>query len=53
MVRLLASGAVDRKLTFKARLGQTKNYKFNICCFSLKHAVLRKDSKRLIGIRIM
>jgi hypothetical protein len=30
MVRLLASGAVDRKLTFKARSGQTKNYKFKL-----------------------
>jgi len=26
-------------------LGQTKNYQIDICCFSAKHAALRRKSK--------
>ena len=43
MVSVLAPSAVDRG--FETRLGQTKDYKIFICCFSNKHAVLRKKSK--------
>jgi hypothetical protein len=43
MVSALASGAVDRE--FEPRSGQTKDYKFCICCFSAKHAALRRKSK--------
>jgi hypothetical protein len=34
---------VDRG--FEHRLGQTKNYQIDICCFSAKHAALRRKSK--------
>jgi hypothetical protein len=43
MVSLLASSAVDRG--FEPRSGQTKDYKITICCFSVKHAALRRKSK--------
>jgi hypothetical protein len=43
MVSLLASSAVDRG--FEPRSGQTKDYKIIICCFSVKHAALRRKSK--------
>jgi hypothetical protein len=43
MVSVLASSAVDRG--FKPRSGQTKDYKIGICCFSAKHAALRRKSK--------
>ena len=43
MVSVLASNTVDR--VFKARSGQTKDYKIGICCFSAKHAALKKKSK--------
>ena len=43
MVSVLAPSAVDRG--FETRLGQTKDYKICICCFSNKHAVLRRKSK--------
>ena len=43
MVSVLASSAVDRG--FESRSGQTKNYKIGICCFSDKHAALRRKSK--------
>jgi hypothetical protein len=42
MVSVLASSAVDRG--FKPRSGQTKDYEIGICCFSTKHAALRKKS---------
>ena len=42
MVSVLASCAVDRG--FESRLGQTKDYKICICCFSTKHAALRRKS---------
>ena len=38
MVSVLASSAVDRG--FELWLGQTKDYKICICCFSAKHAPL-------------
>jgi hypothetical protein len=37
-VSMVASSAVDRG--FESRLGQTKDYKIGICCFSTKHAAL-------------
>ena len=43
MVSVLALSAVDRG--FEARSGQTKDYKIGICCFSAKHAALRRKSK--------
>jgi hypothetical protein len=43
MVGVLASSAVDRG--FEPRSGQTKDYKIGICCFSTKHAALRRKSK--------
>jgi hypothetical protein len=43
MVNLLASNTVDRG--FELWSGQTKDYKIGICCFSAKHAALRKKSK--------
>ena len=30
---------------FESRLGQTKDYKIDICCFSAKHEALRNWSK--------
>ena len=43
MVSVLASSVVD--LGFEPRSGQTKDYEIGICCFSAKHAALRKKSK--------
>jgi hypothetical protein len=43
MVSVLTSSVVDRG--FKPRSGQTKDYKIGICCFSTKHAALRRKSK--------
>jgi len=43
MVSWLASSAIDRG--FKPRSGQTKDYKIGLCCFSTKHAALRRKSK--------
>ena len=57
MVSVLASNVVDRgfkpsMLTwnvvdrgFKPRSGQPKDYKIGICCFSAKHAALRRRNK--------
>jgi hypothetical protein len=42
MVSVLASSAVDRG--FELRLGQTKDYNIGICCFSAKHAAIRRKS---------
>ena len=39
LVSVLTSSAVDRGS------GQTKDYKIGICCFSAKHAALRRKSK--------
>jgi hypothetical protein len=46
MVGMLVSNAVDR--TFEPQPGKTKDYKIGICCFSTKHAALRRKS-RLVG----
>jgi hypothetical protein len=43
MASALASSAVD--CWFEPRTGQTKDYKIDICCFSAKHAALRRKSK--------
>ena len=43
MVSVLASSAVDRG--FEPQVGQTKDCKIGICCFSAKHAGLRRKSK--------
>ena len=43
MVSVLASSAVDH--WFESRSGQTKDYTFGMCCFSAKHAALRRKSK--------
>ena len=40
---VLSSNAVDR--CFESRSDQTKDCKFGICCFSAKHAVLRRKIK--------
>ena len=42
-VSVLASSAGDRGL--EAGSGQTKDYNIGICCFSAKHATLRRKSK--------
>ena len=43
MVSVLASSAVDRG--FEPRSDQTKDYKISICCFSAKHAALRRKNE--------
>ena len=43
MVSVLASSAVDRG--FEPRSDQTKDYAIGICCFSAKHAALRRKIK--------
>jgi hypothetical protein len=43
MVSVLASSAVYRE--FEPQPGQTKDYKIGICCFSAKHAALRRIHK--------
>ena len=43
MVSMLASSMVDRG--FEPRSGQTKDCNIGICCFSGKHASLRRKSK--------
>ena len=43
MVSVFASSAVDR--AFEPWSGQTKGYANGICCFSAKHAALRRKSK--------
>ena len=43
IVGVLASSAVDR--VFEPLSGQSKDYKIGMCCFSAKHAVLRRKSK--------
>jgi hypothetical protein len=42
-VSVLASSAVDRGI--EPLVGQAKDYKIGICCFSAKHAALRRKSK--------
>ena len=43
MVNVLASSAVDRG--FEPRWCKPKDYKIGICCFSAKHAPLRRKNK--------
>ena len=43
MFSVLTSIAVDRG--FEPRSGQTKDYNIGMCCFSAKHAALRRKSK--------
>ena len=43
MVSVLASSAIYCE--FEPRSGQTKEYIIGICCFSAKHAALRRKSK--------
>jgi hypothetical protein len=46
VVSVLASSAVDD--VFEPWSGQTKDYEIGICCFSAKHAALRRKIK-LVG----
>ena len=43
MVCVLASSAVDRG--FELLSGQIKKHEISICCFSAKHAAIRRKSK--------
>ena len=43
MVSVLASNVVD--CGCETRMGQYKDYKIDMCCFSVKHAALRRKSK--------
>jgi hypothetical protein len=43
MISMLTSSAVDHG--FEPRLGQAKDNKVGICCFSAKHITLRSKSK--------
>jgi hypothetical protein len=43
MVSVLVSSTVD--CGFEHRSSQNKAYKIGICCFSAKHAALRRKSK--------
>ena len=43
IVSVLVSSAVDRG--FELRSGQIKEYKISMCCFSVKHAALRRNCK--------
>jgi len=48
MVSVLTSSAVDREVG--PRSGKTQDYKIGICCFSTKHAVLRKRERAKTGL---
>jgi len=43
MVNMLASSVVDHG--FEHPSGQSKDYKIGICCFSVKHAALRRKNQ--------
>ena len=43
MVSVVISSVEDRG--FEPRSSQTKDYKIGICCFSAKHAALRRMNK--------
>jgi hypothetical protein len=47
MVSVLISSAVDHG--FQPCLGQEKDYKIGICCFSGKHAALRRKRQGLLA----
>ena len=48
MVSMFPLRAVDRE--FEPWSGQTKDYKIGICCFSAKHAALRRKSKDWLAL---
>ena len=48
MISMLALRAVDRG--FEPRSGQSKDYEIGICCFSAKHAGLRRKSKDWLAL---
>jgi hypothetical protein len=43
MVNVLTSSVVDRG--FEPQIDQIKDYRIGICCFSTKHAALRRKNK--------
>ena len=43
ILSVLTPSAVD--CGFEPQSGKTKDYKYGICCFSAKHAALRRKSK--------
>jgi hypothetical protein len=47
MVSVLASSTADRE--FEHRSGQTKDCNIGCCCFSAKHASLKRQSKDWLG----
>jgi hypothetical protein len=47
LINVLVSSAIY--CGFEHRSGQNKDYKIGICCFSAKHASLRKRSKDLLA----
>jgi hypothetical protein len=46
MISMIAMGLVDHGL---GQLSETKDYEFGICCFSMKHAALRVESKERLA----
>ena len=50
MVSVLASSVVNR--VFEPQSGQTKDYETGICCFSAKHAALRRKSKEWLALNL-
>ena len=48
MGSMLASSVVD--CGFEPSSGHTKDYKISICCFSAKHAALRRKSKDWLAL---
>ena len=47
MVSVFTSSMVGRG--FEPGSGQTKDYKFGICCFSARYAAVRRKSKDLLA----
>ena len=47
MINVLASSVTDRGL--EPRSDQTKVYEIGICCFSAKHAALRRKNKEWLS----
>ena len=47
MVSVLASSAVDRAI--ELNLGHTKDATIDMCCFSAKHATLRRNGKEWLA----
>jgi hypothetical protein len=48
---VLGSSGVNRG--FEPRLGQTKDYKIGICCFSAKHTALKKKRTYFLAVGSM